>query len=301
MRLFRSLWLLPRAFLLEYLPNSLKKFYQHDSLTYGAALAFFFLLSIFPLLIFLASALAYIPVPDLFTQIVHLMSLVIPTNAMGRIRVILAEILQTNLGLLSFGIAGAIWIASAGFDALIGVLDRVFEVQHTRPYWKRRLLAVGLTLLIGVMVVLALLAGVLGPFLGSLLPKILGVHSLFLILWPYVRWTAIVLFLILSLQLMYMVAPSHRHTFLSQTPGAVLAILVWIGISFLLNWYVARFVNYKQIYGALGAVIALLIWFYVTALAILLGAELNAELIRQKRLNRASDREPLAAGRSVSD
>ena len=144
-------------------------------------------------------------------------------------------------------------------------------------------------------------AGVLGPFLGSLLLKVLGVHSLFVIPWPYIRWTAIVLFLILSLQVMYLMAPSHRHTFLSQTPGAVLAISVWIGISYLLNWYLAHFGDYRQIYGALGAVIALLIWFYVTALAILLGAELNAELIRQKRLKRASELEPLAAGRLASE
>ena len=298
MRVSYWLWNAPRSFWSEALPHSLRKFYQDDSLTYGAALAFFFLLSMFPLLIFLASALAYIPIPDLFTHIVQLMSLVVPSNAMGRIRTILADVLQTNLGLLSFGIAGAIWIASTGFDALIGVLDKVFEVRQSRPYWKRRVLAVGLTLLIGVMVIAALLAGVTGPFLGSLLPRIFGVHSMFVILWPYIRWTLILLFLVLSLQIIYLVAPSRRESFLSQTPGALLAVTVWIGISILLNLYLAHFANYNRIYGTLGAVIALLIWFYVTALAILLGAELNAELVRQKRTSKANELVSVNIGRS---
>jgi membrane protein len=290
---FRAIWV-------EIVPHSLAKFYQDDSLTYAAALAFFFLLSIFPLLIFLASALAYVPVPNLFTQIVQLMSLVIPNPAMGRIRTILAQILQTNAGLLSFGIVATVWIASSGFSALIGVLDRVFEVRQRRPYWKQSLLAVGLTMLIGVMVVVALLAGVLGPFLGSLLPKVLGVHSLFVILWPYLRWTCVVLFLILSLQIMYLVAPSHHQPFFSQMPGAALAISLWIGVSFLLNLYLAHFGNYNRVYGTLGAVIALLMWFYVTALAVLLGAELNAELIRRRLSNAVPNLEAATAGWSIS-
>jgi membrane protein len=208
-----------RVFLLHSLPRSLSNSVRHDSLTYAAALAFFFLFAIFPLLIFLASLLAYLPVPNLFDQIVRLMSVVIPATAMGRVRMILSEILRTNVGLLSFGVVTAVWIASGGFNALIGVLDHIFEVRQSRPYWKQSLLALGLTLLIGVMVMVALLASLLGPLLWSLLPKVLGVHSLFVILWPYIQWTSVVVLLILALQITYLVAPSHHRPFFHRLPG----------------------------------------------------------------------------------
>jgi membrane protein len=277
--------LVPRPrirFLFRSLPGALKNFYRHDGLNYGAALAFFFLFSMFPLLIFLASILAYVPIPNLFDRVVELMTLVMPANAMVRVKIVLADILQTNLGLLSFGIAGSIWVASLGFDAIINALNLVFEVHRRRSYLKRRLVAVGLTMLTGVMVVLALLLGVLGPFVGSLLPRLLGVDSPFVILWPYIRWTAIFCSLVLSLQFIYFLSPGERPPFRSQTPGALFAVAVWIGASLVLDWYFDNFANFSQTYGVLGAVIALLTWFYATAIALLVGAEFNAEIGRRK-------------------
>lgn len=268
------------------LPGAIRNFLRHDGLTYAGALSFFFLLSMFPLLIFLASTLAYMPVPNLFNRVVYLMSLVIPGNAMGRVRIVLADILNTNIGLLSFGIAGTIYAASLGFDAIINSMNLVFETGHRRPYWKRRLVAIGLTVLTGVMVVLALLMGVLGPLVGSLLPKILGVNSLFVIVWPYIRWLSILCSLVLALQIIYFLAPSERLPFRSHTRGALLAVAVWIGVSFVLDWYFDNFANFGKTYGVLGAVIALLTWFYATAIALLIGAEFNAE-IRRVRVAKA--------------
>jgi membrane protein len=277
-----TLKFLPRDSLLGCLANSARKFYLDDALSYGAALAFFFLLSLFPLLIFLASILAYLPVPNLFPRIVHLMSLVIPASAMTRVEAILGEILETNLGLLSSGILGAIWVASLGIDSLINALNIVFQVREVRPYWRRRLLAVELTVLIGSMIIVALVLDFLGPVFGSWLPRFLGVQSLFVLLWPYLQETAIFLFLILSFQLLFFIAPNHRQSFFGQLPGAFLAVILWIGASFVLSFILGRFADYNRVYGTLGAVIALMTWFYVTALAVLLGAELNAELIRRR-------------------
>lgn len=264
------------------LAGALKNFFRHDGLTYGAALAFFFLFSMFPLLIFFASILAYVPIPNLFDRVVVLMSLVIPASAMVRVKVVLADILQTNLGLLSFGIAGSIWVASLGFDAIIDALNLVFEVRRRRSYLKRRMVAIGLTMLAGVMVVLALLVGVLGPFVGSLLPTLLGVHSFYVHLWPYIRWVVILGSLVLSVQLIYFLSPCERPPFRSQTPGALFAVAAWIGASLALDWYFDNFANFSQTYGVLGAVIALLTWFYATAIALLVGAEFNAEIERGK-------------------
>lgn len=265
------------------LPGALRNFYRHDTLTYAGALAFFFLLSLFPLLILLASALAYVPAPNLFQQIVELMELIVPAKAMGRVETVLAGILRKDPGLLSFGILASVWVASAGFEAVINGLNRVYEVAKPRPYWRKRLVALGLTLLIGGMTMVAVLAGLLGPFVRSLLPGILGRDALLVALWPYLQWVTVLLFLALSIQILYFVGPNRRQSFREQTPGAFLAVGVWIGISLLLDSYLRNFASYNQFYGVMEAVIALLVWFYLTALALLLGAEWNAEILWRRR------------------
>jgi len=273
---------LPLDLTLSSFSSALKNFYRNDALTYAGALAFFFLLALFPLLIFLASALAYIPAPNLFGRIVDVMSLMVPAEAMGRVELVLADVLEKDVRLLSFGIVGSLWVASVGFEAIIGALDRVYQVRKSRPYWKKRLLSLGLTVLIGGMIVVAVVAGVVGPIFVSRLPGVLGVDSLLIALWPYVRWPIILLFLVLSIQILYFVGPNCEQSFRQQTPGAFLGVAVWIGASILLDFYLAHFTSYSEIYGVLGAVIALLTWFYITALALLLGAEWNAELTRRK-------------------
>lgn len=269
-------------FALSCFPNALRNFYRNDSLTYAGALAFFFLLALFPLLIFLATALAYVPVPDLFQEVVNVMSLVVPTEAMGRVETVLSEVLRKDPGLLSFGILASIWIASAGFEAMINALNRVYEARQSRPYWKKRLLSLGLTVLIGGMVIVAVVAGLAGPLVRSLLPGVLGVDSLLVALWPYLQWVVILVFLGLAIQVIYFVGPNRKQSFREQIPGASLAVVVWIGASLLLDHYLIHFASYSEIYGVMGAVIALLTWFYMTALVLLLGAELNAEMIRRK-------------------
>ncbi|MDE3137855.1 MAG: YihY/virulence factor BrkB family protein [Acidobacteriota bacterium] len=269
-------------FALSCFPAALRNFYWNDALTYAGALAFFFLLALFPLLIFLATALAYSPAPHLFQEVVNAMSLIVPAEAMGRVELVLGEVLRKDAGLLSFGILASIWIASVGFEAMINVLNRVFEVRKTRPYWKRRLLSLGLTVLVGGMVIVAVVAGLAGPLVRSLLPGVLGVDSVLVALWPYIQWAVILLFLTLAIQFIYFVGPNREQSFREQIPGALVAVVAWIGASLLLDFYLVRFTRYGEIYGVMGAVIALLTWFYVTAVALLLGAELNAEMIRRR-------------------
>lgn len=269
------------------LPNTLKNFYRNDSLTYAGALAFFFLLSLFPLLIFLATALAYIPMHDLFHEMVRLMSLLVPAEAMGRVETVLAQVLRKDAGLLSLGIVASIWIASAGFEAIINALNRAFEVRKSRPYWKKRLLSLALTMLIGAMIIVAMVAGLLGPFFFSRLPTTVRGDAFLVAVWGFARWAVILLFLALSIQILYFSGPNRKQRFREQWPGAFLAVALWIGASLLFDYYLARFTSYSEIYGVMSAVIALLTWFYVTALALLLGAELNAEMIRRKEASAA--------------
>jgi membrane protein len=269
------------------LGNIYRDFERYDYYTLAAALAFFFMLALFPLLIFLGSAIAYIPEPRLFEHILKLMAPFVPRQAMGIVSRVVSDILNTNRGLLSLGILGAVWIASGGFSALIAALNIAYDVPEARPFWKRRLVAFALTFLTGTLVALALLALVLGPRFGLWLTSQVGMDPLFAMAWPYIRWTAILLFSVLSMELIYYVGPNRPQRFAQQLPGAALAVALWILSSNTIGWYFRTFPEFNRTYGALGAMIALMLWFYVTAVAILLGAELNAELLKSRLLSAA--------------
>jgi len=259
-------------------------FDRHNYMTYAAALAFIFLMSLFPLLIFLASLFAYIPIPNLFEQTLEIMAKIVPADAMGVVRGVLKDVLHTNPKLLSFSIAGAIFAASGGFSALIGLLNIANDVPEGRPYWKTRLIAFGLTLLTGLMVVLVLVVTVLGPGFGTWLAGRFAIAGLFAGLWPYIRWVLIAGFTVLSVEAIYFLAPNAKQYFRDQIPGAVIAVSSWIVASWGLGWYVRYVAHYNQTFGALGAVVGLMMWFYITGLALMLGAEINAELLHSRGL-----------------
>lgn len=259
-----------------------KDFVRNNYLTYAAALAFFFLLSLFPLLIFMASALTVVPLPNLFDQILELMARVVPPDAMGVVQGVLRDILRGGTSLLSLGILGAIWAASGGFAAMISAINVAYDVREGRPYWKKRLVAIGLTVLVGCMSVVALTAMVLGPRFGEWLAAYLNLSPVFAAVWPYLRWTAILAFTVLAVETLFYFAPNVRQRFWAQLPGALVAVVLWLGASYGLGRYLSSFADFNKTYGTLGAAVALMLWFYITALAVLIGAELNAELIRAR-------------------
>ena len=272
------LWRVRRA-----LANALRDCARNDYLTRAAALSFFFLLSLFPLLIFLVSALAWIPIPNLFDEILATMAVFVPPDAMGVVRDVLNDVLQRNTQLLSLGIVGAVLAASTGFAAMIHALNIAYDVEEGRPYWKKRLVAIALTLLTGVAVVFALLVIAVGPHFGAWLAGLLRIGPVFARAWPYVRWSTITVFIVLAVETIYYLAPNVKQRFLAQIPGAAVAVLTWIGASWGLGWYLSTFANYNRTFGVLGgvlgAVVAFMLWLYITALAILFGAELNSELL----------------------
>jgi len=257
-------------------------FDRHNYLSFAAGLSFFFLLSLFPLLIFLSSLFAYVQVPFLFEQTLAIMGRVVPGEAMNVVQGVANDVLRNNPRLLSFGIGWAIFAASGGYSALITILNIAYGVPEGRPYWKKRLIACGLTLLTGAMILVALIATVLGPEFGNWVAAHIEVGRLPHAWWPFLRWTLITFFAVLSVEAIYFLAPNVRQRFVDQVPGAAVAVLSWITASWALSWYLRQFAHYAQTFGALAAVVGLMMWFYVTALALILGAEINAELCAAK-------------------
>lgn len=247
----------------------------------AAGLAYYFFLSIFPLLIFFAAALAYVPIPNMFNAILDLMAKFVPADAMGLVRMIIKGVLEPpHGGLLSFGIFATLWAATGGFSAMIEALNIAYEVPETRPYWRTRLLAVGLALLVGSLVVLALAVSLLGPRFGDWLARHGHVGPVFAFVWPTMRWIVVLSSVVFAVEMLYFWAPNVKQKFVCTLPGSILGVSVWIAASFGLGIYIREFANYNATYGTLGGVIALMLWFYLSAVAILLGAEINSKLLK---------------------
>jgi len=261
--------------------NAYGKFLEHNSLTYAAALAFYFFMSLFPFLILLASVLALLPYPHLFDRFLRVMSNFMPPDGMKVVRYVLTATLKANSTLFSLSVLTVLWAAAGAFNAVSTALNVAYEVKESRSLLKRRFLALTLTCLIGMMVTVALTAIALGPRFGLWLTAQTGLTGGFAWLWPNLRLLIVMVLMVTSVATLYYFAPNRRQRFRSLAPGALIAVAAWLMTSGALGWYVRSLADYSKIYGALGAVVALMLWFYVSAAAILAGAEVNAELQRR--------------------
>jgi membrane protein len=267
---------------------------RNHTLQMAAALSYYFVLSLFPSLIFLSAVMAYLPVPNLFEQALSMMSRFLPPDSMGLVRRVLADVITPNRGtFLSFGILGTSWAASGGFAAAIEALNIAYDVKDDRPFWKTRPLAIALALITGFLLLLALSVMIVGPRFGEWLAARVHLSHLFVLLWPYIHWTIAIGFTVLAVEALYFLAPNVKQRFLATLPGAVLAVGCWLGLSYLLGMYFRHFANFNKTYGTLGAAIALMTWLYWTGFAMLLGAELNAELAKISKEGKIQEkREP---------
>jgi len=257
---------------------SFHDFNANHTMALSAGLAYYFLLSLFPLLVVVASLVPYLPVPDLFDKILWAMGRLVPPDAMGVVRGVLKDVLRGHPKLLSIGILGTVWAAAGGFAAMIEALNVAYDVPETRPWWRIKALALALTFLIGTFLVVSLALMVVGPRFGQWLADKLHLEAIFVFAWQYVRWGVAAAFTVLGIELLYFLAPNVKQRFWATLPGATFAVAAWLVISWAFGIYIRAFANFNKTYGTLGAAVALLVWFYWTNLAILFGAEINSEL-----------------------
>ena len=249
--------------------------------TIAAALAYYFLLSTIPLLVIFSSLLQFFPIPDVFQQVLNLMARIVPPDSLTLVERILSDILTPNRGkLLSFGILGYLWTASGGFSALIESLDIAYDVTVSRPWWRDRTRALLLAFSSGGLVSVSVFLLIVGPHFGHFLAEIFPAVNAVVHLWPIFRRLFIFFTFVAGLEVVYYLGPNSRHSFISTLPGATFSVSIWLVGSACLNYYLSHFSNYNVTYGSMGAIIGLLLWFYLTALAILIGAEVNAELAK---------------------
>jgi membrane protein len=245
----------------------------------AAALAYYFLFALFPALLFMTALLGLLPIPNLMDRLMDYVSQTLPGDAASIIEKTLGEIVAgAGGGLLSIGVLGALWAGSNGMSSIMSALNVAYDVKETRPWWKAKLLAIGLTLGFSVFILSALILIVFGPKIGETVAGWVGLGAVFTFVWNIVSIPIVMVLVAIGIGLVYYLAPAVEQHWRWVTPGSAVALVLWLGASFALRFYVTNFANYNATYGSIGGVILLMLWLYLSGMALLLGAEVNSEI-----------------------
>jgi membrane protein len=248
----------------------------------AAQLAYYFLLALFPLLLFLTSVIGLVMGSEngLRESLFNYLGTVLPASASQLVSTTVFEVTSSSGGgKIAFGILAALWAASNGMGAITNALNIAYDVEESRPWWKQRLTAVGLTVALSLLIISALLLVLYGGRIADYVTASYGFGETFKIVWKVLQWPIALAFVLLAFGLIYYFAPDVRdQKWAWVTPGAVLGVLLWLLVSFSFRVYLHFFDSYSKTYGALGAVIVLMLWLYLTGAAILIGGEVNSEI-----------------------
>lgn len=253
-----------------------------DIVNRAAELAYYFLFALFPALIFISAMFGMFASTKTQANIELMLYLgkVIPPGAFGMVEAAFSSTTRaSDSGKLLFGALVALWSATYGMSSAQNILNVVYRVRETRPYWRAKLVAMLLTLAIFVLVFSAMLLLLVGDYVMKIVANDWLTNGTILIAWGVIRLVAALFFLSLVFSLTYHWGPDRKgHKWRWISPGAVAGIAGWLGVSIGFRVYLHFFNNYAVLYGSFGTVIVLLTWFYVSGLMLLLGAEINATL-----------------------
>jgi len=256
--------------------QTLRAFAEDRMQTYAAALAFRIVFAMFPFLVFLIAILGFLGVPEFFDWLRQQAALALPDAVMEQVDPIIDELSTRRGGILLTGVIVALWTASLAIRDLMFALNNVYDVKESRPFWKIACISVGTTLMITLMLLCTAAVMMLGPEVTERLVDLFDRGERVAWIWRWLRWPVILTLLLLVVALLYYVTPDVEQSFRFVSPGSLLAVPVWILASVGFSVYVRNFGDYGALYGGLGAIIILLLYFYVSALVLLLGAEVNA-------------------------
>jgi membrane protein len=256
--------------------------WEDEVLDRAAGLSYYFLFALFPTLLFLTALVGLSPAPNLMAQLMGYVEHVLPGDAASLVSKTLAEVVSgASGGLLSIGVFAALWAASNGMLSIMTALNAAYDAEDPRPWWNRRLIAIGLTVGLSVFTLTALLLLVFGPRIGNAVASQVGLGSVFTLAWNVLSWPAVILSALTGIALVYYLAPAARQRWHWVTPGSAFALVAWLLMSFGLRLYVAYFGNYNATYGSIGGVILLMLWLYLSGVVLLVGAEINSEIAQE--------------------
>jgi len=271
--------------------------FREDELTDRAAtLTYYSVLAIFPGLLFLVSLLGLLgkratqPLIDSLAAAVPSQVHDTMINAAHRLQG--AHATASLLAIL--GMAAALWSASSYTAAFMRASNAIYDVPEGRPVWKTLPVRVGVTLVLMVLLVASALIVVLTGGLASRVGQVLGIGSTAVTVWDIAKWPVLLILVSLMLALLYWASPNAKQGFRWVSPGGLVAVIIWLIASALFTLYAANFGHYSKVYGTLAAVIVFLIWLWISNIAVLIGAEFNAELERGRAIagGTPADQEP---------
>lgn len=255
---------------------------RNDDFGRAAQLAYYFILSLFPLLIFVSSlaGIFFASEHGLYERLLGYLARIMPYSAFDLVRGAISDITSSaGRGKVSLGLVITLWTASLGMEALIRGLNVAYDVREFRPWWRRRLLAIAFTVILSVIAFGVLIIILWGDGLGRWLADDLQWGRTFAFAWSLLQWTAVGGAILFALNLIYLLAPNlKQQRWQAIMPGSFVALAIWLTASAGFKLYLRYFDSYAKTYGSLGAIIVLLIWLYLLAFSILVGGEVNSEI-----------------------
>jgi membrane protein len=296
---------LPKSSFVAVLKRAFREFQKDNVTDWAAALTYYGVLSIFPMLLALISLLGLFGQSATQPLLDNLQSI-----APGPAKDLLTQGIQnlqknqSGTGVAFFvGLAVALWSASGYVGAFTRAANDIWDVEEGRPAWKTIPTRLAVTAILLVLLTASALAVVLTGPLAQRIGDIVGLGSTAVTVWDIAKWPVLVLVVSVMIALLYYATPNVKHPkFQWVSPGSLFAVVVWILASALFAFYVANFSSYNKTYGALGGVIVFLTWLWITNNVILLGAEVNAELERGRQIQggmRPTDKEPFLEPRDT--
>jgi membrane protein len=265
----------------ELAKSTVKDSIQDDAAGIAAQLAYYFFLSLFPALLFLVALASFFPLYSFNDELMRLLSPIAPAAVVSLLQEQLASLSNSeDAGLLSIGLLMALWSSSAAMVSVIDAMNRAYDIEESRPWWKRRVVAIALTVGLALFILTSFGLIVGGPWLADFLGRHFGLAPIFAMAWKILQWPIVFLLASTGFGLVYYFAPDAEQEWVWITPGALTAVVLWFLASLLFRYYVVNFGNYEEAYGTLGAIILTMLWFYISGLAMVIGAELNAEIHR---------------------
>lgn len=295
---------LPRHAWWSALKRTISEF-QADKMTdWAAALTYYSIMSIFPA-IFVLTAVVGLAGTSATQPLIENVEQMAPGEARDILRTAIEDLSRSSqvAGPLAIvGLLFALWAASAYVAAFMRAANVIYEIDEGRPLWKTLPLRVLLTLTMVILLAAALFGVIVTGDISERVGQWIGIGDTGVLIWNIAKWPVIAVLVSLAIALLYWASPNVRHPgFRWLTPGSILAVVVWVLASGGFAIYVANFASYNKTYGSLAGVIVFLVWLWVTNLAVLLGAEFDAELARGERIAAGvpEDREPFLEPRDT--
>ncbi|MBB3108615.1 membrane protein [Paenibacillus phyllosphaerae] len=241
----------------------------------GAQLTYYLILAFFPFLIFIIAVLSF---ADLTVRdVIDGIRLVLPEMSTTTIAEAFEEIQDSRSGsLLSFGLLVTLWSASNGIGAVMKALNKAYDVEESRPFWKVKGLALLFTVVLALVIVSSMVMLIFGRVIGDHLYRWTQLPGNIDIIWSIAQFVLPLIIMVIVFAMLYMFAPNLHLKFKEVLPGAIFATVGWIVTSLAFSFYVSNFSNYSKTYGSIGGIIVLLTWLYLSSIVIVLGGEINA-------------------------